>query len=345
MVVWLKRRGGRGRAFTLIELLVVIAIIAVLVGLLLPAVQKVRGAAARMSCQNNLKQMGLALHNFNSTYNRLPAALINSGRVQSGDISSGQVKNYTGPEVNYSGLPTYTVFNHTGFVALLPYIEQDNLFKQYSYANVGSASNPYGYALGPNPGTNPNNAVAATYIKIYTCPSDENPPPTMTSTNSFYAAVGASRSNYLFSTGAYTDYDKDYVNTSAQYRGAFGNNGAVSLGNVKDGTSNTLAIGESVQQWHNGSTIFGPYWGTGTHTAVHGRGYYASFTPNYPYGPCAPNPNQNCTYAWGFSSFHTGVTNFVFLDGSVHSIRDGIDPTAWISICTAAGGEPAVAID
>jgi hypothetical protein len=244
--------------------------------------------------------------------------------------------------VNLSNQP-YKIYNHSGFVALLPYIEQDNLFRQYNYAFVGSPSSPYGIPIGPNPNPNPNNLVAAVNIKIYVCPADENPPPVMSrnpnNPSDFYTMVSASRSNYLFSTGAYTDYDANWVNTSARFRGAFGNNGAVAISSVKDGTSNTIAIGESVQQWHNGSTVFGPYWGTGTHTAVHGRGYYSNFTPNYPYGPCAPNPNRMCTYAWGFSSFHTGVTNFVFLDGSVHGLRDGIDPVTWIAICTPDGGE------
>jgi len=153
--------------------------------------------------------------------------------------------------------------------------------------------------------------------------------------------VSPRRSNYLFSTGAYTDYDADWQNTGSQYRGAFGNNGAAAIARITDGTSNTIAIGESVQKWHNGSTVFGPYWGTGTHTAVHGRGYYSTFTPNYPYGTCAPNTgsSRRCTYAWGFSSNHSGGTNFVFLDGSVKLIRDGIDPTTWTALCTPEGGE------
>jgi prepilin-type processing-associated H-X9-DG protein len=157
----------------------------------------------------------------------------------------------------------------------------------------------------------------------------------------FYEMVSARRSNYLFNTGAYTDYDADWVNTSKVYKGPFGNNGAAALSHIPDGTSNTIAIGESVQQHHNGSTVFGPYWGVGTHTAVHGRSYYSNFTPNYPYGNCADNPHERCTYAWGFSSFHPGVTNFVFLDGSVHSITDNINPVTWVALSTYAGAEPA----
>jgi len=330
----------RRRAFTLIELLVVIAIIAILIGLLLPAVQKVREAAARMKCQNNLKQMGLALHNFNNTYNQLPAALIHSGRY-----NNAANLRYKGPEVDLTTDQGYYIYNHSGFVALLPYIEQDNLFRQYNYKARASASSPYGIPVAPQSASN--DAVAATIVPIYLCPSDRNPPPIETrnpgNSTDFYEMVSAARSNYLFSTGAYTDYDADWTNTGAQYRGAFGNNGAASISRMPDGTSNTIAIGESVQKWHNGSTVFGPYWGTGTHTAVHGRGYYSNFTPNYPYGSCAPNGNSSrrCTYAWGFSSNHGTTTNFLLCDGSVKGISDSIDPNTWIAICTPEGGEVA----
>jgi prepilin-type N-terminal cleavage/methylation domain-containing protein/prepilin-type processing-associated H-X9-DG protein len=328
----------RMRGFTLIELLVVIAIIAILIGLLLPAVQKVREASQRMSCQNNLKQMGLALHNFNDTYQRLPAALIHSGRYNNAANTP-----YQGPEVNYKG-QTYAVYNHTGFVALLPYIEQGNLFKQYNYGYAGSTSSPYGIPTGPDGpsgyASNPNRAVANTYIKIYTCPSDENPGPTPSDTpgtTNFYERYQTRRSNYLFNCGATTDYNADWSTIGVGSRGAFGNNGAIGIGRVSDGTSNTAAIGESTQL--HTSSSFGPYWGSGTHTAVHGYYGGANFVPNYPYGTCSGSTVKMCTYAWGFSSKHTGTTNFVFLDGSVRGIADGMDGATFLAILTPEGGE------
>jgi prepilin-type N-terminal cleavage/methylation domain-containing protein/prepilin-type processing-associated H-X9-DG protein len=379
-------RNSRRSGFTLIELLVVIAIIAILIGLLLPAVQKVREAAARASCQNNLKQMGLALHNFAGVYNgRLPAAMINSGRCNVGGGTAGS--NYKGPEVDLrsvygAGTPgsgTYRVFNHTGFVALLPYIEQGPLFQQYNYQYISNGSNPYGQTMGPDPSGNPNRVVGSTPIKTYTCAADENPAPVVVTTDSagsFYERgvngtfPGVARSNYLFNTGYYTDYDRDWSNTATWARGPFGNNGAASIASMMDGTSNTIAIGEATQVYHT-STSFGPYWGAGTHTSVHGR--ILQYTPglvqqsggvgpttcsgnacgiNYCIAYCAINgPNAQMvsgttgtagrqTYAWQFGSKHTSGANFVFCDGSVKFLKDSIDyVNVFQALATPEGGE------
>jgi prepilin-type N-terminal cleavage/methylation domain-containing protein/prepilin-type processing-associated H-X9-DG protein len=325
----------RRSAFTLIELLVVIAIIAILIGLLLPAVQKVRDAAARSKCANNLKQMGLALHNFAGTYDgQLPAALIHSGRYNFG---ANTPPPYVGPEVNYKGQP-YLIYNHTGFVALLPYIEQDPLFKQYNYQYVGSSSSPYGNAIGPDPTpTNPNREVAKQVVKTYLCPSDQTPNSStyQPRTTNFYEREDAQRGNYLFSTGSFTDYSAPYsVYGSDIRRGAFGNDGAVKITAVPDGTSNSIAIGESATQGRKTSTHYGPWWGTGTHTAVHGYTPSNSSSAISVDATLARDWNINAAYqgnarrqvyAWVFSSNHTSGANFVFLDGSVHFLRDSID--------------------
>src|SRR5262249_51587507 len=134
------------KGFTLIELLVVIAIIAILIGLLLPAVQKVREAAARMSCSNNLKQIGLAAHNFQSTNNKLPPAYL-------GDAATVTT-------------PTFTYQYHGTLALLLPYMEQDNVYRQLTIdTNLTSKG------AGPWWGLSNNWAMAQSRIKSFVCPS------------------------------------------------------------------------------------------------------------------------------------------------------------------------------
>jgi prepilin-type N-terminal cleavage/methylation domain-containing protein/prepilin-type processing-associated H-X9-DG protein len=372
------------RAFTLVELLVVIAIIGVLVALLLPAVQAAREAARRSSCTNNLKQLGIALHNFHDTHGRFPAALINSGRCNVGGGTNGW--NYKGPEVNLQAIygrggtqdaGNYRVFNHTGFVALLPFIEQKPLFDLYDYLSIANGSNPYGQTPGPDPTGNPNRIVGSTPLKVLTCASDQNPAPVMLTgdaAGAFYERgvngqfPGVARGNYLFSTGYYTDYDRDYSVLAIWAKGAFGNNGAASM-NMIDGTSNTIAIGEATQERHT-STAYGPYPLAGTHTSVHGRilhctrnqsdcthGFVASGgttmvnAMNY----CAINGHNGrkvngwtdyrgvYTYAWQFGSRHPNGANFVFCDGSVRMLLDNIDYVrVLMPLSTPEGGDLAV---
>lgn len=330
------------RAFTLIELLVVIAIIAILIGLLLPAVQKIRAAANRMSCGNNLKQIGLALHNYHDVNGFLPPALVNSGRWNGTTALTAQASYYPTDGAWYT-------YNHSGFVFILPYIEQDNLFRQYDFKVPGSLSNPYGNPLPPTSGlltaTHPNAIVQSNKIKTYTCAGDREPEVISNAFNAadFYQRPNTARSNYLFASGHRTDYNNPADWNSTTYSGIFGHNTKTKFGDITDGLSNTIAVGESVQRKEGAgtSTSFGPYWGSGTHTAT--IGYTPNTDPrfniNAQYDATCTPKGPRCTYAWVFGSWHPGGANFVLGDGSVRFIRDSIAYPTLFAMVTRAGGE------
>jgi prepilin-type N-terminal cleavage/methylation domain-containing protein len=209
-------RRCRGAGFTLIELLVVIAIIAVLIGLLLPAVQKVREAAARMQCLNNLKQMGLALHNYANATGTLPPA---TGYVNAS---------------NAGARITFAAF-------ILPYIEQDNIYKLLQADNFAFD----GYNV--NPAVSPNTAKAVnTVIPMYICPSSNTTPIYNYDTNPAHFYNQQAVINYKPIMGSDRGlpgggpYDKGYVATS----GCMFLDSKVKLTEITDGTSNTMLIGE-----------------------------------------------------------------------------------------------------
>jgi hypothetical protein len=215
--------------------------------------------------------------------------------------------------------------------------------------------------VGPDPMPNPNRIVASQFVKVFNCPSDSLPGPTVNAsprTATAYEREDTRRSNYLFNAG--NDYDhnvmyQDQTGVSLALKGPFGNNGAANMAAIQDGTSNTIAIGES-KQIHL-STSYGPYWGAGVHTAVNGRTASTNdptlpaarcFIPNYPYGadtacqatpPTSPANWKKLQYAWGFGSWHPGTSQFVLCDGSVRGVTDNVTAAVWISLGSISGGE------
>ena len=317
-----KRRG-----FTLIELLVVIAIIAVLIALLLPAVQQAREAARRSQCKNNMKQLGLGLQNYHDTQKMFPPALINSGRYNSAAF-------YTAPN---------QVLNTTGWALMLPYIDQQAAAKQYKYGVCSSGSSPYGHAVS---GTDLiNQQVYSMALGVLNCPSHPEAglaDSYLPGTTDFYSRNRARRSSYLFNTGVFTDYDSAWDNQRNDVRqGAFGNNGAAKIADIKDGTSNSVAIGEA---WggslNKTSTHYGPWGLDGLHTCCHGRiisnsstlvdpanCYVNSYDQDWKINAKYIGDAQGRQYAWGWGSRHSGGAHFVMADGSVKFLNQSMDYT------------------
>jgi prepilin-type N-terminal cleavage/methylation domain-containing protein/prepilin-type processing-associated H-X9-DG protein len=317
----------RRRGFTLIELLVVIAIIAILIGLLLPAVQKVRDAAARMQCQNNLKQIGLGLHNYESSNNFFPPA--------------------------YTVLQTSPSANSWG-VFLLPYIEQDNLYKQYNLsATIGNAQNQ---------------TVISTHLKIFQCPSSPNQNRLYTDGPvpgaAFVPAWGSATLTWTASGGDYTvttGIREATLNACFADGGGGNRDGAleaIGLANpqsqltgtkimaITDGTSNTIVIGELAARpalYRAGALVapFQPFQGAGWGDALSGENWFIGslFDGTEPArgGPCV----VNCTNSRGrgLYSFHSGVANVLLADGSVRTLNASINHCTFAFLVTKKKGE------
>jgi prepilin-type N-terminal cleavage/methylation domain-containing protein/prepilin-type processing-associated H-X9-DG protein len=350
------------RGFTLVELLVVIAIIGILVALLLPAVQAAREAARRTQCNNNLKQMGIALQNYHDACKVFPPAILGCGRYNSGTQPASQPILAPWP---------YPVYNTTGFVFLLPYFEGGAMYSNYNFNAPSSISNPYSMPLanGYN-NSNTNHPIYNKNMPVYTCPSDQVPAAIYTNVpnqnGQFYEANGVVRGNYLFSTADLTDYNREYgyytsilnsgwgsssTNPVSWHIGAFGTDGAATLAQIRDGTSSTIAMGESKQgSAGHTSTAYGPFWGAGVHTCCHGRttlnlvantwpnfltttqtwgtyswtGYYDIFYSQINFDESLQT-GSHLQYAWQFGSYHPTGAQFVMCDGSVRFINQDID--------------------
>jgi prepilin-type N-terminal cleavage/methylation domain-containing protein len=308
------RVGQARRGFTLIELLVVIAIIAILIGLLLPAVQKVREAAARMSCSNNLKQIVLGAHNYQSSADHLPPGFL--GPYPASSAGAG----YTGNEQAIGTL-----------AFLLPYIEQNNV---WSYMTSGSVPpslvNP---DLASPSWWNYNEswAAAQTQIKTFICPSDSLSAQATLATAFLWptsggaccyasgfnnpAAVGAlGKTNYAACAG--------YQNTASdQYPGYFTNRSKKKIESATDGSSNTIMFGEvgaNPASIFPGNPNMAWTWMSSPPIATGWGGIL-----NVP----------GTDYFYQFSSPHTSVVQFAMGDGGVRSFRK---PTSWPNIVWAS---------
>lgn len=323
-------RTVRRSGFTLIELLVVVAIIAVLIGLLLPAVQKVREAAARVKCQNNLKQLGLALHNYEGTYSAFP------------------------PQGDYT-LAAGTVYWST-HARLLPFCEQAHLQRLIDFTRPISAQ--------PE--------VARVRVPYLLCPSEVNDRERPDGPTFVHYPL-----NYAANAGEWAILQPPI----GRGTGVFVVNRPVRIGEIADGTSNTLGMAEVkafTPYWRDGaapsaagatipgtpadlSTYFGPgeFKSDSGHTEwVDARTHQTGFTTTFPPNTRVPHATGGVTYDVDFNSlregrsatlptyavvtsrsYHSGGVNAMLMDGSVRFVRDSIPPATWRALGTRAGGE------
>jgi len=301
--------------FTLIELLVVIAIIAVLIALLLPAVQQAREAARRSQCKNNLKQIGLALHNYHETYGLFPFSTANSSS-NAGDTPAGA-----------------PILNHSGWVMLLPYLDQAPLYNQFNFNWATGYRNYNGGTVvgGTDPAVNTNLNLSRVVLNALLCPSDAGKrvyPSVDTAANYGCGVTNSVSTSYGFSVASGnggTLWSAYATNT----RTMFGPNSNSRIRDITDGTSNTVAVVETTLDVYDGKT---QPWACSAHV---GQGINLAST-NAAYGInnwycCAWQTPANQHYQigrngeWGSpGSLHTGGLQILLGDGSVRFLSENV---------------------
>lgn len=303
-------RGGR-RGFTLIELLVVIAIIAILIALLLPAVQQAREAARRSTCKNNLKQMGLAMHNYHDAHGQFPPGNIYGST--GGSFNGGNVRNGLGWQV-----------------MLLPYLEEATLYNMFNFDRAYNFTTPAGDFNNRN--------LSRTPVAVFLCPSSADrlsshgtEGPNGEHTIHYWGIQGPRGVNPV--TG------QNYEVIGTESRGGYATKGVlfpnsnVRIGWIYDGTSNTLAIGEASwvgnserRAWHRG----------GNENNIHCISAKNVSRPiNENPLPSVPQPVNDAP----FGSEHAGGTHFLLADGSVRFLSENIDMVLYLSLCSRDGKE------
>jgi prepilin-type N-terminal cleavage/methylation domain-containing protein len=335
---------NRRRAFSLIELLVVIAIIAILIGLLLPAVQKVRATAERMKCVNHLKQIGLALHMYHDQKGTLPSAIAQSIRRPDGTwtLTSNQTAPYKMTDYNWTSWMT----------RILPFVEQKVLYDNMvaAYASQPTSPDP----RSQDPWRSPPHTGLGTVVEIYKCPSDPRE----------YLAADADGLHVAFTAYLAVNGQNYKTNDGMMYW-----NSHVKLTDVTDGTSNTLMVGERPPStdlvfgwWYAGAGQWDfAYSDPGEHDTgscdvslgmaeinLRTSGFSAEDSCNGPFafgvptGPLSfnkPGTMANPCDQFHFWSLHTNGSNFLLGDGAVRFLNYDTPQALMLGLSTRAGGE------